>query len=48
MSNRANLKITLTAEQQALIEQQTGKRLAAVALQPEILEPRVAPGQNIS
>ena len=47
MSKRTNVKIELTAEQQAQIAHATGKKLRTLALAPEALEPRVAPGMTM-
>jgi hypothetical protein len=43
MMPQSGLKIILTPEQQAIIEQVTGQRVAAVELKPEALECRAAP-----
>ena len=44
MMKQSSIQIKLTADQQAKIEQATGKQIAVVALKPEALEGRVAPG----
>jgi hypothetical protein len=44
MKTNRNIKIELTPEQQAQINTATGQKVEALALKPEALETRVAPG----
>jgi hypothetical protein len=44
MADRPTLKITLTPEQQAQIQQATGQPVATLQLQLDPVEPRLAPG----
>jgi hypothetical protein len=43
MTDKSVVKITLTPEQQVLIERTTGKQVRVVELKPEALEGRAAP-----
>ena len=47
MKNQTTIRIILTAEQQAQIELVTGKKLTTLALKPEALELRAAPGATM-
>jgi hypothetical protein len=44
MTQRPTVKITLTPEQQAQVEEATGKSVRAAELNAEALETRAAPG----
>ena len=47
-AKKPGLKIELTPEQQAQIQQASGRKLVVVELRPETLEQRVAPGVHVA